>query len=433
MDQPSQKLADRYGLVLDEGWEAWFDAAGQLQLPGAFQHVARLDDLLAPAPASVWPGFMLPDSLPIVGNGYGDWLCIRVDHQNRINEVVHWYHGGGDWIPVGESIEQAILHDVVDQFRPLQPQMLRGAGETLDVDHLEQVRIDSSRPEFQAWLRSGLSRTPTGDASVVPILDALFSDDYRTALSILHACGWSLPATVCDLVESELQSAVTRDLIATAGERYGVNARAIARCLFDPEQYTAPNSSSRELEGWQPANWPAIQGWCQQIATMRQDLAWVSDLLGWCYQRQGEVQGATQAYSKGCFASAFTNQAVRLRTHWFNQSFGKFSIAQYCELGGTSSQPADGQAYLALYPGETMELLQRVTAYWERLAEEQTAAGEFDKAYESWMRAGWDLGAPSLADYGRILTGLVNAANNAGWTARALIATAHLQRWSKRR
>ncbi len=103
---------------------------------------------------------MLPDTLPLIGNEYGDWLCVRVDEDNRFGELVHWYHGGGDWIPVGKSIAEAVLHDIVDQFRPRKGQVLRGSSRK----HCSRApqpshSTDKRRapPELDAELLTGIS------------------------------------------------------------------------------------------------------------------------------------------------------------------------------------------------------------------------------------------------------------------------------------
>ncbi len=60
---------------------------------------------------------MLPDTLPIVTNDYGDWWCARVNEHNEISEVTQWSHGGGDWLPIGKSMAQAALWDYVQHWR----------------------------------------------------------------------------------------------------------------------------------------------------------------------------------------------------------------------------------------------------------------------------------------------------------------------------
>ncbi len=85
--------------------------------PASFHNGRSADAHRATAGADL-AGFMLPDTLPILGNGYGDWLCMRVNADNTAGEVVHWYHGGGDWMPWGRNPAEAIAFDRLRQRLP---------------------------------------------------------------------------------------------------------------------------------------------------------------------------------------------------------------------------------------------------------------------------------------------------------------------------
>jgi hypothetical protein len=428
MDQLIKQLADRYNLVLDDRWTEWFASAGELQLPGAFRQRVSVASLLEEAPQCIWPGFMTPDILPLVGNGYGDWLCARVVADGRLGEIIHWYHGGGDWIPVGTSIEQAVLHDAVDQFRPVQPQMLRGAGEMLTIDHLDNVRAALSAGDLRQWLSRGLDADGADSAGPLEsILQALADERYLDAVTGMFDSRWSTSACACDLIEATIQKAITKELCAAATARYSANPRALTRALFDPETFLEATERPTEQSGWQPTDWALIERLSREVWEQRQDLAWPIELLGWSQQRRGDRETAASSYFSGRLSSSFTNQAVRLRTHWFNQRFGKFTVAQLEELPSERAALEGADPYLALFGVEPDVLLARVTAYWLELADLQLADGQPAEAYQSYFRAGWDLGAPSIREYYRILQGVIQAAVAAGWPACAAIAEVHLQ------
>ena len=76
---------------------------------GEFTCALHPEELLKPAPEIIWPGLMAADLLPMVGNHYGDWICIRMNESNRLEEVVYWYHGGGDCLPLAAGLSEAIL------------------------------------------------------------------------------------------------------------------------------------------------------------------------------------------------------------------------------------------------------------------------------------------------------------------------------------
>jgi hypothetical protein len=97
----SRAIAERYALTLSADWAEWFDevAVGELR-GGEYCEPVHPSELLSATPEVIWPGLMPPDLMPVVGNGMGDWLCARVGPESTIREVVHWYHGGGDRLPL---------------------------------------------------------------------------------------------------------------------------------------------------------------------------------------------------------------------------------------------------------------------------------------------------------------------------------------------
>ncbi len=90
---PAQELASRYALRLSPVWQNWFERGAELlSETGEFSQPAEVPMLIEQRPELIWPGFMLPDTLPILGNGYGDWLCMRVnaDKRGRSGALVPW-------------------------------------------------------------------------------------------------------------------------------------------------------------------------------------------------------------------------------------------------------------------------------------------------------------------------------------------------------
>jgi hypothetical protein len=59
-------------------------------------------------------------------------------------------------------------------------------------------------------------------------------------------------------------------------------------------------------------------------------------------------------------------------------------------------------------------------------AQQQLAEQNPQGAYDSFYRAGWDVGSHELSSYVEILEGLIRAAELAGWNARAAVAQVHL-------
>jgi hypothetical protein len=111
----SEKLAAHYGLRLPPDLRAWIDDGVWRTSGGAeFNRPQSPKHLIEPNGA-IWGGFMPPNTLPLVGNDSGDWLTLQIDADGGVSEVLYWNHGGGDWIPYGNSLAEALLYDAARQ------------------------------------------------------------------------------------------------------------------------------------------------------------------------------------------------------------------------------------------------------------------------------------------------------------------------------
>ena len=442
MDQPSQHIADRYHVELDDSWRQWFDQdAEQVPLAGEFRESTQHGFLLDRAPTTVWPGLMLPDTLPLIGNEYGDWLCVRVDSENRFAELVHWYHGGGDWIPVGRTIAEAVLHDIVDQFRPRVGQVLRGAAESTSSEHLSNVIQRLHEERLQRWLAASLSEKPgesqEHSSALRDVLSALSARNYLYAVQHLERAGWALEASLCDQIEYALQVPIRSLTSDEIPKRLGLNYEPdYVRWLFDAQQI--PNSALHQIQeilhslGVAPAQ-PHKQDWVEaerlavRLLELRSDLAWAVDIAGWAAKRRGDLEAACEIYFNGRFASAFSNQSIRMRSHGFDPRFGKVALAEMWNLRDYLSPTQRDDSYLQkVWQTPARVLQQEVQKYWMTAAKEAMSKGNFAAAYESYYRAGWDIGAQRMTDYLDIFAGLIESSQAAGWQARASIAETHL-------
>ncbi|MHB8972181.1 MAG: SMI1/KNR4 family protein, partial [Pirellulaceae bacterium] len=108
----STEIENRYSLRLSDDVRAWLDERVWEDSGGAeFCRAQTPEQLLDPPPGAIWAGFMLPDTLPIIGNDYGDWLCLRIAADGTVSELVQWSHGGGDGIPCGKTLAEGLLYD----------------------------------------------------------------------------------------------------------------------------------------------------------------------------------------------------------------------------------------------------------------------------------------------------------------------------------
>lgn len=434
MDQPSRQLADRYHLMLDSLWQAWFDEhASHIALPGAFRVPNSVDSLLEHAPQSIWPGLMLPDTLPLLSNQYGDWICVRVDSGDRLGELIHWYHGGGDWVPVGEHIAEAALHDAIDQYRPRAGQMLRGASESNANDDVADTQDRLGNAQFVAWLEESLADA----AACRAIVDLIANQQHAAALEAMQRAHWAYEAVICDRIELALQAPTMGMANHAIAHRLGINWEPeYVRWLFDLA--AVPMEAMQQIQeilhsngypptGWALQDWGAAEALAHQVLQRRWDLGWAIDLAGWAALRRGELTTAANIYFRGRFASAFSNQSVRMRTHWFDQNFGKFSLASLWNIRESLAPSDRDDPYVQAVWQTPSRLLQRqVQDYWINSGRELMRQGKFAQAYDHFYRAGWDLGAQRMTDYLDILSVLVECADAAGWQARAAVAAAHL-------
>ena len=94
----------------------WMKDAGKEECGAEFRLAQSPEQWLDPPPGAIWAGFMLPDTLPIISNDYGDWLCLRIAADGTVTELVQWSHGGGDWIPYGRTLAEGLVYDAARQL-----------------------------------------------------------------------------------------------------------------------------------------------------------------------------------------------------------------------------------------------------------------------------------------------------------------------------
>ncbi|RMF39327.1 MAG: hypothetical protein D6753_14070 [Planctomycetota bacterium] len=438
--RPSEVLADRYHLQLSQRWRDWFDcAADQVQPRGALRHCVSVDLLKAEAPEAIWAGFMLPDTLPIVGNEYGDWICVRVEANGCLGELVYWYHGGGDWIPVGDRLAEALLHDAIDLFRPDYHQPLRGAGESL-AELARPQTADLQCETWRNWLIDQLSDASRSGAQVraaiSTIHDQLADGKHEHAVALLQEFGWAKFAAACDLIEYCLRNPVRALAQPSVAERCGIVWYPdFVEMLFDVDlvprdmRQQLSHAAGLDTHAWPRQDWERACRIATAVLSQRDDLGWAFAIAGWGQERQREFRQAVDIYHRGRLATSFSDQSVRLGYHATTESLCKFTIAQLQGLRKYMREDQAADWYLQTYfRPHRRSLLHEVSQAWQERAARQFAEGRFAEAYDSFYRAGWDLGVSRLGEYAPILEAMVASAERAGSDARAEVARTHLRR-----
>lgn len=420
----SRQLEERYELRLTDDLRAWLDD-GLWQGAGGteFHQPLAPEQLLAPEPGVVWGGFMLPDTLPWIGNGYGDWLCLRIGTDSRVTEIVHWSHVGGGWLPVGASLPEALLYDA-GRHRAT-PRTAGAPG--------PEIRTATGNP-FADWASHWL----------------------RATRGLEIPCFWQEPAerthgALLDpleiLGERQLaQFAVARDRVLrhlesplkTRGDRPFASQLGVhwepefVRWLFDGQQVPAerrPELAGRmqlPVEQMLRQDWASAEAIAREVVAQRGDLGWPFDLLGWAAERRGAAADAAHWYACGLQASIFSDEATRLRTHWFAEAYGKFAAARLAELRSHLSPEDAANPYVQLYLDENRATLrERVAEYWLEGARTAVRQQDWPQAYHGYYQAGWDLGWQTLRDFDEVLAGLETSARAAGWMGRAALAALH--------
>lgn len=412
----SQAISARYHLNLSSELKDWFDSGvcdsfGQSE----FCEPAHPEQLLVDAPECIWPGLMPPDVLPLVGNGLGDWLCGRVSALDTIDEIVYWYHGGGDYLPYGNRLAEAIIFDTLAERLPGRRQLHAVPAERILFEH--QAMVSGS---LVAW---ALQQLPNEVAAVLDI-DAPPS---RVADELLRN-NIAMDAVRCDAVLAALDNELRVRVKPADAIALGVTwDRDIAKWMFDTS--TIPGDMRKKLTAWwgvsqKPVltqDWETVEKVCTELSGERSDLGWVHDCLGWAAQRRGDLDLAGDHYLIAAKTSVFTDQSVRFRTHFDSERIAKFSVARLIEIG--QAERLDSRYLEALCQADQPHWRERVASYW--LDQLSIGGMKDEERYQAIYRAGWDVGCDSMSRYRELLNQLADAATDARQFARAEVARTH--------
>ena len=367
----SEQISDRYACHLSTELADWFDS-GTWQQTGRseFRESISPEALIQRAPEAIWPGMMLSDCLPILTNTVGDWLCVRIDQDNNARQIIHWYHGGGDWIPWGKHLAEAIAFDAVAD------------------------RYDSYQKRHAVAAESLRSRSPD---------EALTSDPYvRWAAS-------HLPKTIVGAIEQDQSASETAETFLDQEV-----AEVATRC----EQVVSELMNRRQ-------DWQAAAANAQAVTRIDAQLAWAWDVVGYAAEHRDDLDSAKHAYLRSVRCSAFTDQSVRLSTHRAAGQSAKFAAARLLSL---SIDLVDSDPYLRMLCREQeTRRRQEITAHWLGLGSLQQQQRDHAAAYNSYVAAGWDIGMSRIESYGKLLDQISDAADGCGQRSRAKIARTHRQ------
>ncbi|MCM2372425.1 SMI1/KNR4 family protein [Aporhodopirellula aestuarii] len=467
----SQQLTNRFGIEFNDDLCHWWDELCMLgpgsNQPGAqdlhwgeFRYAATPQTLLSMVPDPIWPPLMPPNFLPLVGNGAGDWLCLRlidpdVAAQTGITtDICQWYHGGGDWLPWGTRLAEAFLFDW--SLAKL-PQSDRRHAEPAQDDSSETVLGVAPTPQPLDWESHAWSRWVAECLPAVHAIDWKSADDpQRLASEMLQHRLCETPVR-CQLVIDALSSELAGHLAPKIAHDLGMAWNDLMRWSFDLR--TMPPEIAERLQqalqmpahAYDPAQqrWDEVANHATKICQSNVDLSWGHDLLGYVRWSAGDMQAAEAAFSRALRCSVFTDQSVRLRTHWATSSDGvaKFS-ARFLEqiTSSADSNSASGNGHEDRLPDQIGRLpnaieRDRLLSYFGRCTAD--GASSVRKEYSQMLideaaqssspatsarllyAAGWDLGAEPLRRYGELLDRYIQACQDAGWSGHERLAGVH--------
>lgn len=404
----SNQIASAWGLELDASLRIWFDEAWWARHgTGEFATALSPQRLLDLDGEVIWPGFLPPDLLPLIGNDYGDWLCLRIGLDNRVSEIVYWNHGGGDWIPYGPSLPEALLYAVsqraadADEFGgavwPVwAAEQLARAGKSIMPFWESGAKIDP----LSALVESGIAQTPVGRDLCLKRLRKPRQEAAARERAQALGIPWE-PNFASWHFDSSLTPEALRGKLSTDN---------------------GDGEASEYAQDWEGAEMEALR-----IERVRENLGWPLDLAGWAAERRGDLHQALPRYLASLKASVFSDESLRFRTLWYPEGFGKFAAARLWEHRDHLNEADRTGAYLnLLWENDRATLRYRVSQYWLEVAEVSAEANDWPATWDAYLRAGWDVGMPRRDDYVIVLEGLRTSAQQLGAVALARLANVHL-------
>jgi hypothetical protein len=415
----------------------WFDSdVWRERGNGEYRTAVFPEELLVAVPESIWPGLMPPDFLPLLANDAGDWLCARLGCNQKIVEIVQWYHGGGDWIPWGNSLAEAILFDAISDLLPGLGRRHAEPAEPLRSDDLELV---SPHLDWALhWLPPAISN------HIVEVQRYRLEKDHdkveqviQSLLEVMLANNISQIPLRSEWVQRAISSdnAMDMSLSESVRVKLGFTEAQWNRQLFDLQFLGNTNTNDTLVQLFPSSilqqDWRRAGEHCERVTCIAPHLAWGWDLLGYSQYRERNHEQAANSFLRGLQASVFTDQSIRFRTHWANAYATKFSAAMLFRL--IEENAIAEHAITSRVDAEYLDVLRhanpshrsQATQYWLNCSQRSIAAQRWNQAWNEVYAAGWDLGADSISTYATVLDQLILVSDSLGDPARGELARTH--------
>lgn len=411
----STQIAERYQCGLSQVLADWFDTEIWRRTgTGEYREPVSPEVLLDETPEVIWPGLMSCDLLPLIGNAAGDWLCIRIGEANTMGEVIQWYHGGGDWIPWGNDLAEAIVFDAAVERIP-------GAARR------HATPAENPRPHASAASRKSDPLLQWALSHVSPLARTLFDAGFPEGETseLLLRTHIAEVAVRCEKVVS-LLTHWPRDLLnALFLQDRSLDRAQLARWSFDLDQIPAGiRNRLVEQAGFVPSqDWEAAAEHALQVSRLAPELAWPWEIAGYAAERKADVGQAVELYRQAARCSVFTDQSIRLDTHWSAPESAKFSVARLKQLA--PDQVAESDYYRILCHPDTRQRRRLATEYWDEQAACLLSQQRYREAHGCYVAAAWDLGAEPISRYAGLLESIQESAGLSDQPGRAALAATH--------
>ncbi|TWU24261.1 hypothetical protein Pla52o_21870 [Novipirellula galeiformis] len=413
----SERISERYQCTLAPDLADWFDREiWQRQGTGEFRVPISPAALLSDAADEIWPGLMPCDMLPVLADSAGNWVCVRADANNQMSEMVQWFHGGGDWMPWGKRLADAIVFEAVVERLPGPRRRLAVPAENPKQD------FDPLNDPFVHWAFEHQSKS-------IRELLAEQTSPQETAEILLRE-DIATEAVRCELVQDAMHQPWSSQVNSKIASKLGLSWNDCVSWMFDGSRIPADawrllkdNLNVGDFDrGTQ--DWSAVERHCKAVIDHTQEstrqLAWAWDLLGYAIERRDDRAGAIGVYERGATASSFTDQAVRMNSHWMQHEAAKFSVARLQKLAPETVQASK---YLSSLLGSSSQACRhQVVEYW---MDQANNARDPSTSLERLMHAGWDVGVDSFHRFSTLLDRIAIEAEAAGQQARATLAKTH--------
>lgn len=393
----------------------WFDNGPWAKTGGGEYRVPVSPEvLLQPAPEEIWPVLMCCDVLPLISNAAGDWLCLRIDDNNVMSEVVQWYHGAGDWLPWGKDVAEAILFDAAIGQNP---KSTRRHAVPAEDPRPDAGNVRGTNDPLLRWALSHFA------AETAELFEGRVAG--RDVIEGMLEARIAEVAVRCEMVVSLLNHWPREDLQPLVQADASLDRSVLTRWSFDldliPETIRCRLQQATGLSAVQ--DWQSAARHCQEVCRLAPELAWAWEISGYAAEKLGDVSSAIDAYRRGASCSVFTDQSTRLDTHWTAREAAKFSVARL-----KHHRPDEVQAsryFQILCHPDSRQRRVETTKYWAERAQQFSQANQDREAHRCYVAAAWDLGTEPLATYAQLLSCIAESADESEQFGRAELARTH--------